>query len=232
MTFKFPTGSINPTLSKSGKLSIHFKGIISDKLNGLYRSKYSNNKKSVDTRSGAKSEDPNFGYEFYAATQFEAIDARRAFPCFDEPGLKATFNVSIIADERLTALTNGDEIMVQRLPQEPPSTDELAAVMTTTMAPSDKEVIRKKRTVYEQTPKMSTYLLAFVIGSFDHIKGRTKSGVLVRVFTPKGRSKEGSFALDVAIKSLDYFEDYFGIKYPMSKCDQVSINDFASGDYL
>lgn len=235
---KFAPGSINPTLSRSGRLAIDFSGVISDKLNGLYRSRYSN--KGSD---GTRSQDPDFGYEFYAATQFEAIDARKAFPCFDEPGMKATFNVSIICDERLTALTNGDEVMVQRLPL----STTLLSEGTTTPLVSDANgstnvsssavvsnsavdtVIRKKRTTYEKTPKMSTYLLAFVVGSFDHIKGRSKSGTLVRVFTPKGRSEEGSFALDVAIKSLDYFEEYFGIKYPMSKCDQVSINDFASG---
>ena len=218
--------------------------MINDKLNGLYRSKYSNNysdKDSEETRSGRN--DPNFGYEYYAATQFEAIDARKAFPCFDEPGMKATFNVSIICDERLTALTNGDEIMVERLPLVttlPQEATTMAPVVSdangstnvssSTIVPSAVDtVIRKKRTTYERTPKMSTYLVAFVIGSFDHIKGRSKSGTLVRVFTPKGRSDEGTFALDVAIKSLDYFEEYFGIKYPMSKCDQVSINDFASG---
>lgn len=255
VTLTFPPNTITRK-TKKARLDIEFNGIISDKLRGLYRSTYSTVPKSASAseekdeeeeeggRSNKKKErdsnqdktpgdaDPNHGYKYYATTQFEAIDARRAFPCFDEPALKATFSVSLIADERLIALSNGRELRSEIIPgaksedadddyeNEAPSSGE-----TTDLRPK----VVKKRTIFEKTPKMSTYLLAFIVGSFDSISDRTKSGTLVRVFTPRGRSSEGSFALDIAVRSLDYFEEYFGIKFPMAKCDQVSINDFSAG---
>ena len=131
--------------------------------------------------------------------------------------------MTLIADERLTALSNGRQIGSEIIPSNDDDDE---------TAPEAKVDIVKKRTSFEKTPKMSTYLLAFIVGSFDSISSETKSGTLVRVFTPKGRSSEGSFALVIAVKSLDYFEDYFGIKFPMKKCDQVSINDFSAGNYF
>lgn len=227
VTLTFPPDTITRK-TKKARLDIEFNGIIGDKLKGLYRSTYSTSASNENDSVGesedyeddegkkkqndASLNDPNHGYKYYATTQFEAIDARRAFPCFDEPALKATFNVSIICDERLRAISNA----------------EIFEVILFDGERKIGEVIRK-RTIFEKTPKMSTYLLAFIVGSFDVISNTTKSGTRVRVFTPKKRSSEGTFALDIAVKSLDYFEDYFGIKFPMEKCDQVSINDFSAG---
>lgn len=253
ITLTFPPNTITRK-TKKARLDIQFDGIISDKLRGLYRSTYSTVPKSASAskdeeedeegRSNKKKEresnqdktpgdaDPNHGYKYYATTQFEAIDARRAFPCFDEPALKATFSVSLIADERLIALSNGRELRSEIIPgaKSKDADDEYEDEAPSSGSSTDlRPKVVKKRTIFEKTPKMSTYLLAFIVGSFDSISDQTKSGTLVRVFTPRGRSSEGSFALDIAVRSLDYFEEYFGIKFPMAKCDQVSINDFSAG---
>ena len=83
---------------------------------------------------------------------------------------------------------------------------------------------------FATTPKMSTYLFAFVIGEFDMIEGKDANGVLVRVFTPPGKKAQGEFALDLAKKTLPFYSEYFGgIPYPLSKCDLVATPDFGLG---
>lgn len=87
------------------------------------------------------------------------------------------------------------------------------------------------RTVkYATSPIMSTYLVAIVVGEFDHVEGTTDDGVEVRVYTPVGKKEQGTYALDVAIKSLNYYNEYFGIKYHLSKCDLIAIPDFPIGE--
>ena len=190
-TFTFKS----PIESDSGRLKIKFRGVLNDLLKGFYRSSY-------------KSEN---GTRMYAAvTQFEPTDARRAFPCFDEPDLKSTFTVTLIVDQHLTALSNGRETSL-------------------TFFEKDSKDFGKKKVVFEKSPKMSTYLLAVVVGEYDMIEGKTDSGTLIRIFTPKGKASEGTFGLDISIKSLNLFETYFDIKFPMVKCDQVAIADFAAG---
>ena len=76
---------------------------------------------------------------------------------------------------------------------------------------------------------MSTYLLAFCVGEYDYVEGKTKSGILVRIYTEKGVSHQGNFALECGIKCLDFYEDYFQIKYPLPKCDMIAVADFAAG---
>lgn len=171
------------------KLTLVFKGILNDKMRGFYRSKY------------------NIGDVEYcmATTQFEATDARRAFPCFDEPTQKAVFCVSLVVPKGKTAISN----------TLPTSIKEHEATH---------EIIK-----FSPTPKMSTYLLAFIVGDFEYIQAKTKSGVQVRVFTTPGKVHQARFALDVAVKALEFYEEYFNIAYPLPTLDMIAIPDFSSG---
>lgn len=81
----------------------------------------------------------------------------------------------------------------------------------------------KKIVQFARTPKMSTYLLAWAVGDFEYIEGRTSTGVRVRVYTTPGKKHLGAFALEVACKTLPYFNEYFDIEYPLEKCDMVSL---------
>ena len=148
-------------------------------------------------------------------TQFEATDARRCFPCFDEPNLKATFQVTINADQGLTALSNMPVI----------GEGEVKVNGKT-----------KKQYVFDTTPIMSTYLLAMAVGEFDYIQSKAvpkspkgAKPIDVRVFTLKGQSNQGQFGLDVAVKTLEFFSSYFDIAYPLPKMDLIAIPDFSAG---
>jgi aminopeptidase N len=139
------------------------------------------------------------------ATQFESHYAREAFPCIDEPEAKAEFDLTIIIPDDDLVLSNDTAI---------------------------KETVDKtgnKTTVFKTTPKMSTYLLAFIIGDLKHKELTTKNGTLLRAFATPQNVNKVDFALDIAAKSLELFEDYFEIKYPLEKCDFIALPDFASG---
>lgn len=144
----------------SGKLAISYTGILNDKLKGFYRSKYVH---------------PSGEERYAATTQFEAADARRALPCWDEPALKATFDVTIIAEENKTVLSNMP--LLDANPVE------------------GGQNLRRFR--FDRTPIMSTYLLAFVVGEYDYIEDKDRNGVLIRVYTPLGKQELGRFALEV-----------------------------------
>ncbi|VEN47672.1 unnamed protein product [Callosobruchus maculatus] len=171
------------------ELNIDFQGEINDKMKGLYRSKYTNEK----------------GEEAFAAvTQFEANDARRCFPCWDEPALKATFDIRLTVPNHLVALSN------MPVKHSTPFAD---------LVTYD----------FEKTPIMSTYLVAAVIGEYDYVEDKSSDGVLVRVYTPKGKNEQGLFALEVATKVLPYYKEYFDIAYPLPKIDLIAIADFSAG---
>ncbi|KAJ1919335.1 hypothetical protein H4219_002023 [Mycoemilia scoparia] len=178
-----------------GKLSLSFTGILNNEMAGFYRSSY---------------KDAEGNTKYLGTTQFEPTSARRAFPCFDEPKLKATFGVTLVVPENLTALSNMDE------------------------KETTKEENGLKRVVFNDTPLMSTYLLAFVVGEFEYVEAFTsgefnEKPIRCRVYTLPGEKEKGTFALDVATKALEFFADKFGIAYPLPKLDQIAIPDFEAG---
>ena len=185
------------TLSKgqTAQLRHIFTGTLNDDMAGFYRSSYKG---------------PNGETKYIATTQMEAVDARRAFPCFDEPALKAEFTVTLVADKELTCLSNMD-IAHEK---------EVDSKMSGT---------KKKSVTFNKTPKMSTYLVAFIVGSLKSIS-TDKSKIPVSVWsTPDQDIDHGKFALDVAAKTLPFYEKAFDADYPLPKMDMVAIPDFAAG---
>ncbi len=172
------------------KLEISFDGILNDDLRGFYRSVYT---------------DPDGNEKTIATTQFEATEARRAFPCWDEPDLKATFGVTLVVDDGLTAISNGAEIG-----REP--------------AGDGKVVVR-----FDDTMKMSTYLVAFIVGELDVTDTVDVDGIPLRIAFPPGKAHLTDFALDIAAHSLRYYAKYYDIPYPGGKMDKIAIPDFAWG---
>lgn len=142
---------------------------------------------------------------FAAVTQFEATDARRCFPCFDAPEFKATFDITVISPKKLTTLSNMP--IISEFEQD-----------------GDLKVVK-----FDRSPIMSSYLLAIVVGEFDYIEAKSEDGVLVRVYTPLNKQKQGTYALDVAVKVLPYYKNYFNIGFPLPKLDLIAIADLACG---
>jgi aminopeptidase N len=138
------------------------------------------------------------------ATQFESHHAREAFPCIDEPEAKATFG--------LTLLTPATETVISNTPIQ-----------------SQKKSKNRLITRFEKTPKMSTYLLAFAYGELDFKESQTDNGIKVRVYATPDKVELTGFALDTAIRCLDFFEDYYGVAYPLPKLDLIGLPDFSSG---
>ncbi len=190
-----------------GELKLSFKGILNDQMRGFYRSRY--------THEGKE--------KHMATTQFEATDARRAFPCFDEPAQKAIFDVTLMVPKGLTAISNTIETSIAE-------------------HESGYQVVK-----FAPTPKMSTYLLAFIVGDFEFIEGWAKpskispppnlppqgggknKGTLVRVFVTPGKKHQAKFALGTAIKMLEFYNKYFDIPYPLPVLDLIAIPDFSHG---
>ncbi len=179
--------SLPDKISDKAIVSIDFVGTLNDKLVGFYRSKYENKGKE----------------RYLATTQFEAADARRAFPCWDEPEAKATFDVSLLVGGHLTAISNMPVI-------------------------SKKRVGRKILFKFDRTPVMSTYLLYLGVGDFEFLQGRV-GRTLVRIVTTRGKKEQGRMALVFTKQFLSYFQKYFKISYPLPKLDMIAIPDFASG---
>ena len=139
------------------------------------------------------------------ATQFESHHAREVFPCVDEPAAKAEYDLTLVTRTGITVLGN--------MPVK-----------------SEEENGDSLTTMFEKTPRMSGYLLAFVIGELHKKSAHTKSGVEVNVWaTPAQNENTLDFALDVATRSIDFYDEYFGVKYPLPKSDHVALPDFSSG---
>ncbi len=172
----------------AGRATIHisYSGILNSEMRGLYLGKDDQGRK-------------------YAATQFEATDARRAFPSFDEPDYKATFDITAVADKGLAAISN-------------------QKVLSDTPGPGD-----NKHTVrFATTAKMSSYLAALVVGNFEYVEGEA-DGIPIRVWATTGKKEMGHFALEIASDVLKYYDNYFAIKYPYGKLDLVGLPDFSAG---
>ncbi|CDO93854.1 unnamed protein product [Kluyveromyces dobzhanskii CBS 2104] len=196
--------------NKKFVLCISYKGIIQTNMSGFYRSDY------TDFVSGES--------RVMFSTQFEATDARRAFPCLDEPSLKATFSVSIIAHEKFVVLSNMPLSSSKKLQE------------------SDQVCYR-----FHTTPLMSTYLVAWAIGEYDFIESETEKSIYptienyntldgsssshgklpVRVYTAKGKAQQGRFALGVAKKAIDFFSESFDIPYPLPKLDLLCVESYS-----
>ncbi len=161
---------------------ISYNGQINDQYAGLYRSRYEHN-----------------GQEKWLATsQFQASDARRVFPCFDHPAQKGTFDLSLLIDQGLTAVSN----------------TEIAQIST---QENGKQLIQ-----FARTPKMSPYLLFIGIGEFEFIDA-DQERFTFRVVTTAGKTAYGRFALTMAAKALRFCEQFTGIDYPLTKCDLIAV---------
>ena len=172
------------------RLEMVFTGELNNKLMGFYRSEYTS--QDGETR-------------YLATTQFEPTDARRAFPCWDEPAKKATFEVTLVFSDEYQAVSN-TPVVEEAVP-----------------GPGLKSVR------FAETPIMSTYLLVFIVGNLTSIEERAAGGTTVGVWTTPGKEDQASFALDTSVKLLSYFNEYFGIPYPLPKLDHIAIPDFAAG---
>jgi tricorn protease interacting factor F2/3 len=170
------------------ELTVDYVGKINDLMVGFYRSKYEHSGQA----------------KYIAVTQFEEREARRAFPCFDHPSKKATFDVEFVIDENLKGIANTPIIEEKKLG-------------------NGKKLVR-----FERTPKMSTYLLFFGVGEFEFIEDSSARPV-VRVVTTPGKIQYRNFGLQMARKSLKFGEEYTGIEFPISKCDYIAVPDFAFG---
>jgi aminopeptidase N len=166
-------------------LKISYSGILNGELRGFYLS-----------RTAKRN---------YAVTQFEPTDARRAFPSFDEPAYKATFDVSLIVPQGDTAIGNTN-------------------IVSDTPGP----IAGEHTITFARTPKMSTYLVAFLVGDFKCLSGES-DGVPIRACATPDKVQLAQFALSGAEFFLHYYDDYFGIKYPMPKLDMIAIPDFEAG---
>ncbi|XP_016649348.1 PREDICTED: aminopeptidase M1-like isoform X1 [Prunus mume] len=171
-----------------GVLGIGFTAVLNAHLKGFYKCTYldGGEKKNM------------------AVTQFEPVDARRCFPCWDEPALKATFKIAVDVPSELTALSNMPII-------------------------SEKLDANVKTVYFEESPIMSTYLVAVVVGLFEHIEDTTSDGVKVRAYCPVGKSDKGEFALNLAVKTLDLFSKYFSTPFSLPKLDMVAVPEFSGG---
>jgi len=191
--------------AEKASLVIKFQGTINNDMAGFYRSKY----KPVVPPATSVPKDGEDHVMF--STQFESCDARRAFPCFDEPNLKATFDFEIELPEDQVALSNMPEKATKK------SKDGFKVVS------------------FERTPIMSTYLLTWAVGDFEYIEDFTKrkyngKNLPVRVYTTRGLKNQGQYALDHAPQIIDYYSDIFGIPYPLPKSDLLAVHEFVSPD--
>jgi len=171
------------------RLHVAFRGTLNDKLRGFYRSSY---------------KDAAGQTHMLAATQFEATDARRAFPCWDEPGFKAVFAATLVIDPALVALSN-------------------------TAVAEEKIENGRKVVHFADTIPMVSYLVAFVVGELEATEPVMVGRTPLRVWHTPGKGRLASFGQAIGAFSLQLYEDYYGLPYPGDKLDLIAIPDFAAG---
>lgn len=191
---EFYVGHLKESLRPGSKyiLSMHFIGLLNDMMKGFYRSSYRH-------ADGTEAR--------LAATQFQAVHTRRAFPCFDEPGLKATFEVHLARQNNMTSLSN------MPINQTLPMADQKDWVWDQ----------------YQTTVPMSTYLLAFVVSDFVYLNSTTKGGALFRTWARESAVDQAKYSNRIGPAILDHFEVYFNQSYPLPKQDMIAIPDFSAG---
>src|SRR5438445_7339964 len=167
-----------PLATGPATLHITYTGILNSEMRGLYLGKDDQGRK-------------------YAATQFEATDARRAYPSFDEPEYKATFDITAVADKGMVAISNYKAI-------------------SDTPGPGDKHTVK-----FATTAKISSYLAALVVGNFEYIEG-SADGIPIRIYSTPGKKEMGKFALEASEYIVGYMDKYFGMKYPYGKLDLIA----------
>jgi aminopeptidase N len=179
-----------PSTAQTILVTIQYMGYLNNQMAGFYRSEYTN-------MEGQK--------RIMASTQFESLDARRCFPCIDEPGVKAIFAVQLTVDTTYDVLSN-------------------MPIACKQMISSTTKVV-----TFLDTPIMSTYLVAICVGEFDVVQTTTTHGVMVSVYTPPGKSQMGTYALNTASRALSAYDDFFQVPYPLPKLDMIAIPEFAMG---
>ncbi|MEW5848143.1 MAG: M1 family metallopeptidase [Myxococcota bacterium] len=167
------------------ELTIRFKGKLDPRLRGIYRVKQ--------------------GEDFYVATQFEAVDARRMAPCFDEPAFKVPFQLTVTVPERHMAISNGAVV-------------------------GEKPVGKGlKRVEFRETLPLPTYLWALLIGPFEAVDAGKVGSTPIRIVVPRGRTALAGYAAESTVGALRILEEYFGIPYAYGKLDMIALPEFASG---
>jgi aminopeptidase N len=174
-----------PLAKGSAEIHIRYSGILNGQLRGFYISKTKNRK--------------------YAVTQFESTDARRAFPCFDEPAFKATFAVTLTIDRGDIAISNGK-------------------LLSDTLGPAPTQHTLK----FAISPRMSSYLVAMAVGDFKCLDGAA-DGIPIRICATPDKKDLGRIALESAQQILHFYNTYYAIKYPFVKLDVLAVPDFAAG---
>ncbi|KAJ3475335.1 hypothetical protein NLG97_g9497 [Lecanicillium saksenae] len=192
-------------VAKSYRLVLEYDGIMNDQSMGFYRSQYK--ALSEPAASVARAKD---GSPYMVSTQFQPVGARRAFPCFDEPNMKATFSF----DVEIPA----DQTVISNTPVE--ATEDVANGL--------------KRVSFEKTPVMSTYLLAWAIGDLKYVEGFTEQEyggekIPVRFYATAGLEEQGHFTVEETVKAIDFFSKTFGIDYPLAKMDVIAVPEFTFG---
>ncbi|PFH56944.1 hypothetical protein XA68_15744 [Ophiocordyceps unilateralis] len=194
-------------VARRAAVVVDFEGVINNEMAGFYRSRY----RPAEAPPADVAVPHDDEWHYMLSTQFESCDARRAFPCFDEPNLKAAFDLELEVPSGLVALAN----MPVRA-ERPAGRDGFKLVS------------------FETTPVMSTYLLAWAVGDFDHVEALTTrryngKRLPVRVYATRGLAEQGRWALEHAHKIIDFFSQVFGIDYPLPKADLLAVHEFTHG---
>ncbi|KAJ3797238.1 leucyl aminopeptidase [Lentinula aff. detonsa] len=206
VSFSFPTAFPAGT---QAKLSVGFAGELNSSMTGYYRSSFEEEGKT----------------KYYSLTQFEATDARSAFPCWDEPALKATYSITMVSKANTVNISN------------------MPVISEKLFSPNDHADLKTlftdlnedwKVTKFETTPLMSSYLVAFANGPFEYLESSAKmplSGrtIPLRIYATKDLIHQAQFALDVKAKVLPLYEQVFEVEYPLPKLDTLVANDFDAG---